>query len=369
MRLGFKHSYFALPSGFYARVNPTVVADPQLVIFNDRLAEDIGLQPTLTEHEAAAVFSGNQLPEDATPLRWPTPATSSAASCRGSVMGAPSCLESGAGATACGATSSSRARDGRRSRAMAMARGRPGPDAARVPHQRSDACARHSHHALSRGGHDRRAGVPRGSSAGRRADARGRQSHSCRHLRVLRGSRRSRMPYASCWTTSSRDTIPRRVSADVPALAVLEAGRAAPGRAHCGLDARRLHPWRHEHRQHGDLGRDHRLRPVRIHGSTTTRTRCSAPSTMAGGMRTGTSPRLLNGIWRGLPRRCCRSSTRTREGGRARDRGRQPFIARFDARFLSGCAARSASHRPGKAMPISSGVCSQQCTILRRISP
>ena len=40
----------------------------------------------------------------------------------------------------------------------------------------------------------------------------------------------------------------------------------AAGRAGRALAAGRLHPWRHEHRQHLDIGRDHRLRSVRLHG-------------------------------------------------------------------------------------------------------
>ncbi len=68
MKLGFQHSYLGLPSRFHARVNPTPVANPQLVVFNTPLAEDLGLAPNLLEPEAAALFSGNQLPEDAQPL-------------------------------------------------------------------------------------------------------------------------------------------------------------------------------------------------------------------------------------------------------------------------------------------------------------
>ncbi len=68
MRLGFQHSYSALPSRFYVRVSPTPVANPQLVVFNTALAADLGLEPKLLEPEAAALFSGNQLPEDATPI-------------------------------------------------------------------------------------------------------------------------------------------------------------------------------------------------------------------------------------------------------------------------------------------------------------
>jgi len=68
MRLGFEHSYSALPSRFYARVNPTTVADPQVVIFNTRLAEDLGLESNVVEREAAAMLSGNRLPDDANPI-------------------------------------------------------------------------------------------------------------------------------------------------------------------------------------------------------------------------------------------------------------------------------------------------------------
>jgi len=68
MRLGFQHSYAGLSSRFYAQVNPTAVANPQLVVFNRLLATDLGLEPQIVEPEAAALFSGNQLPEDANPI-------------------------------------------------------------------------------------------------------------------------------------------------------------------------------------------------------------------------------------------------------------------------------------------------------------
>ncbi len=68
MRLGFQHSYSALPSQFHLRVEPTPVPHPQLVVLNTALAEDLGLDPSLIEPQAAALFSGNQLPEDAQPI-------------------------------------------------------------------------------------------------------------------------------------------------------------------------------------------------------------------------------------------------------------------------------------------------------------
>src|SRR6188508_1069420 len=68
MRLGFVHSYSALPPRFYVRVAPTPVADPKLVIFNRRLADELGLDPDVIEREAAQMLSGNRLPEDSTPI-------------------------------------------------------------------------------------------------------------------------------------------------------------------------------------------------------------------------------------------------------------------------------------------------------------
>lgn len=68
MRLGFHHSYAALPARFYARVAPTAVPDPKLVVLNTSLARDLGLDPEALEHEAPAMLSGNRLPEDADPI-------------------------------------------------------------------------------------------------------------------------------------------------------------------------------------------------------------------------------------------------------------------------------------------------------------
>jgi serine/tyrosine/threonine adenylyltransferase len=68
MRLGFQHTYAALPSRFYAQVTPTAVRDPQLVVFNTTLAAELGLNTGLIEPRAAALFSGNELPEDANPI-------------------------------------------------------------------------------------------------------------------------------------------------------------------------------------------------------------------------------------------------------------------------------------------------------------
>src|SRR5690349_7523187 len=65
MQLGFQNTYGALPSRFYTRLAPVPVRDPRLVVFNARLAEELGFDPVALERQAATLFSGNQPPEDA----------------------------------------------------------------------------------------------------------------------------------------------------------------------------------------------------------------------------------------------------------------------------------------------------------------
>jgi len=68
MRLGLQHSYSTLPAQFYARVAPAPVRNPRLVIFNSRLAQELGLDPSALEREAETLFSGNRTPDDAEPI-------------------------------------------------------------------------------------------------------------------------------------------------------------------------------------------------------------------------------------------------------------------------------------------------------------
>jgi serine/tyrosine/threonine adenylyltransferase len=68
MQLGFEHSYSALAPRFYASVAPATVENPALIVFNRGLADELGLNPDAVEREAAALFSGNRLPEDSKPI-------------------------------------------------------------------------------------------------------------------------------------------------------------------------------------------------------------------------------------------------------------------------------------------------------------
>jgi uncharacterized protein YdiU (UPF0061 family) len=67
MRVGFEHTYAALPPGFFAQVSPTPVESPRLQVFNRALAQELGLSAEVEQH-AAALFSGNEVAEDSRPI-------------------------------------------------------------------------------------------------------------------------------------------------------------------------------------------------------------------------------------------------------------------------------------------------------------
>ncbi|MGP4060655.1 protein adenylyltransferase SelO [Halobacillus sp. H74] len=60
----FDNSYKQLPEIFYTETEPTPVDDPELVVFNESLAEELGFEIK----EKASVFSGNHVPEGAAPI-------------------------------------------------------------------------------------------------------------------------------------------------------------------------------------------------------------------------------------------------------------------------------------------------------------
>jgi protein adenylyltransferase len=68
MNFGFEHSYAALPDRFFARLDPARAAAPRLIAFNVPLARDLRLDVERVRANAAAIFSGLDLPEDARPL-------------------------------------------------------------------------------------------------------------------------------------------------------------------------------------------------------------------------------------------------------------------------------------------------------------
>jgi uncharacterized protein YdiU (UPF0061 family) len=65
----FTNSYSALGRDFYQSIQPTPVQNPELIIFNQALSDELGLAETsLNSSAGAAVFAGNRVPEGAEPL-------------------------------------------------------------------------------------------------------------------------------------------------------------------------------------------------------------------------------------------------------------------------------------------------------------
>ncbi|ASY62070.1 Selenoprotein O and cysteine-containing [Sinorhizobium sojae CCBAU 05684] len=64
----FDNSYARLPAQFYARVEPTPVAEPWLIKLNRPLAQELRLDVETLERDGAAIFSGNRVPPGAEPL-------------------------------------------------------------------------------------------------------------------------------------------------------------------------------------------------------------------------------------------------------------------------------------------------------------
>ncbi|MCM3638597.1 YdiU family protein [Sporosarcina luteola] len=65
----FDNSYTRLPEPFYAETNPEEAPSPELVVFNQPLAESLGLDAELLEsEEGAEIFAGNMMPEGAEPI-------------------------------------------------------------------------------------------------------------------------------------------------------------------------------------------------------------------------------------------------------------------------------------------------------------
>ena len=60
------NSYIGLPEEFYQVVNPSPVKDPKTLIFNEDLADSLGIK--LGNEEVLNFFSGNELPEDSVPI-------------------------------------------------------------------------------------------------------------------------------------------------------------------------------------------------------------------------------------------------------------------------------------------------------------
>ena len=66
---GFDNSYLGLPSTFYSAVGPTPLSEPEMFLFNNQLAVELGLDFLIKDQEyATQVLSGNHIPNNITPF-------------------------------------------------------------------------------------------------------------------------------------------------------------------------------------------------------------------------------------------------------------------------------------------------------------
>ena len=64
----FDNSYLHLSEMMASKLSPVPVKDPKIVLYNQRLAKELGLDfSSLSKEELASIFSGNVLPEGTTP--------------------------------------------------------------------------------------------------------------------------------------------------------------------------------------------------------------------------------------------------------------------------------------------------------------
>ena len=67
--LKLESTYTNLPDIFYTELSPVPVVNPEVVIFNQKLAEDIGLDLThLNPQQKADLLAGNLIPDGCTPF-------------------------------------------------------------------------------------------------------------------------------------------------------------------------------------------------------------------------------------------------------------------------------------------------------------
>lgn len=65
LQIPFDNSFAALGDGFFTRVHPTPLPDPELLIYNKSLADDLNISG---DQGAVDIFAGNQIPQGADPL-------------------------------------------------------------------------------------------------------------------------------------------------------------------------------------------------------------------------------------------------------------------------------------------------------------
>jgi uncharacterized protein YdiU (UPF0061 family) len=69
LKIGLEPTYTTLPASLFSKLSPTPVSEPKLIIYNQNLADELGLDlGNISEKERAHFLSGNQVPEEITPF-------------------------------------------------------------------------------------------------------------------------------------------------------------------------------------------------------------------------------------------------------------------------------------------------------------
>ena len=266
------------------------MAEPRLLALNEELAAELGVDPEALRADGGVdVLAGNVVPDGASPV---------AQAYAGHQFGSYSPRLGDGRALLLGEVvdAHGRRRDlhlkgsGRDAvRAWRRRQGRRRPDAARVRDRRGDARARHPHLAGARRRRDRRGRRARGACCPARCSRASRRATSASARSSTRRMNGGPQLVRRLADHSIARHHPRRGRGREPVPRLLRERDRRAGVARRPVDARRVHPRRHEHRQHGDLGRDDRLRAVRVHGRLRPRPRSSARSITAAATRTATS--------------------------------------------------------------------------------
>ena len=68
-RVKLENTYISLPEIFYSKQNPSVVPSPEMIIFNDRLADELGINKDfMKSQEGINILAGNKVLENTTPI-------------------------------------------------------------------------------------------------------------------------------------------------------------------------------------------------------------------------------------------------------------------------------------------------------------
>jgi len=64
----FNNSYLRLPTVFYKKQNPVAVASPEILLFNDRLAAELGLSAEAIKQQGSQLLAGNSVVNGSEPI-------------------------------------------------------------------------------------------------------------------------------------------------------------------------------------------------------------------------------------------------------------------------------------------------------------